>query len=66
MLYQIVDAEPAVKRTEARSLLTKRLGLELEVLPKDFPSEDQVRRKITGLKTDSKKRATDMEKQCEH
>lgn len=60
-LYQIVEADRNVKRTEVRSLLIKRLGWEEEIIPEDFPSEDQVRRNITGLKTAVKKRETGME-----
>lgn len=58
VLSEIFEENTGAKRTDVRSVLIQRLGWETAVLPNDFPTEAQVRRKVLGLKINEKKKKT--------
>lgn len=55
-LKEFVANDPEVKRMEARTLMIDALGLSTLQLPELFPTEDQVRRKITAIKYAARKK----------
>lgn len=52
----LVVEDPDVKLMDARTMMLDALGLSKRQLPKGFPSEYQVRLRITGIKYKEKKK----------
>lgn len=53
-----VSKNAFVKRIDVRNFMIKEMGFDGKQLPADFPSVDQIKRRVTGLRYSQKKATT--------